>query len=238
MLGITEKDKVNALKLGAANDLYTGIGDRDIDFGQGANFLDALNGEVTFEFDASASEKDVQFAINPGYYGAAANIKNAAGTAVDFIVADGALTSGTTPNIKAVTTTCTPQSVVDFLAFIFSNPCLLQEIKIVVSDAAQLSKQLYYRELTMFDSRTADSCNPASYRKDNQLSENQVTISDKQHWQLDSNHVLLYTVLAGKSATVTFKIGAIRNNSLQLATSLKDAKRTVAAAMIAQNSKQ
>lgn len=237
MLGITAQDKADALKLGVANDLYTGIGDRSIDFGQGSNFMDANSGEITLELDASGSEKDIQVALCPGYYASAANIKNASGVAVDAIIVDGAFTSGTTPNIKAVTTSCTPQSVADFLAYIFSNPCLIQEIKIVVSDTAQLSKQLYYRELTMFDTRSADSCNPASYMGDGQLNGKQVTIKDKQHWQLDSNHVLLYTLLAGKTATITIKVGAVRNNSTQLATSFKDAKRTVASAMIANSQK-
>lgn len=210
----------------ANGDNYSGLGDRAIDFGNGASFLDENSGEITITL-ASTAASNTKIAICPGYFANAADIKDENGVAVGAILADGVIVAG-------VSCACSPKSAKDMLGFLFSNPGRIVGVKVAVDDVSQLDHPLYYRNLSPFKNMGDDRRIPASYKSENQQNEKIATIKDlaSAGWIFGANSVLLYELAANRKATITLYFGAIASAQKQLEVSAKDGRAFLAQAAV------
>lgn len=196
---------------------YNGFGDPSIQFiGNASNFSDEGKSGLTYTMvitNQGASAVDRKLAICPGYFTDAADIKDASGTAVDAIIAQGTI-------IGAGGTICTgagtPKSITEFLAFIKYNPVRFTGLKMLVDNSAQFDNSIYVKQNSPFRNLQDREITPNVYKDSTQTDDKRVEIPLEQY-QMDNNTTVITTISASRKVTLNWFVGAIKNPAYELA---------------------
>lgn len=205
---------------------YTGAGDPGLQFNGGASsFADenktGLHYSMTLA-NAGANAVDRLIAIVPGYLSNAADIKDAAGNVVDAIIKEG-LVIGVVADGDALFANGLPKSLNEFLGFIKYNPTRFTGLKMKVDDAEQFDESIYIKQMSPFRNLTDDQIYPANYKDSSQTDDKRVEIP-LENFQMDNNTIVIMKVKAGRTVTLTWFAGAIKNNAYELAVKAQTAR--------------
>jgi hypothetical protein len=199
---------------------YTGSGDVSVQFNGGASsFVDenktGLHYSMTIK-NIGANSVDRLIALLPAYLSLAADIKDASGSAVAAVIKEGAEVVGTIVGGDALSANGSPKSINEFLGFLKNNPTRFTGLKMKVDDSAQFEENIYIKQMSPFRNLTDDVIVPANYKDSNQTDDKRVEIP-LENFQMDSNTIVIMKVLAGRTITMTWFAGAIKNQSYELA---------------------
>lgn len=156
----------------------------------------------------SAAE-DQTIALLPAYFEDAASVKDGAGAAVDAIIKEGTVIATAT---KTVTATGKPKSIDEFLKFIKLNPTRITGMKISVDDTEQFGQDILVRKESPFRDLGFKTISPSTYQNSMQNNPKLIEIP-LDDMQFDSQTSVVTTIMAGRTMTVTFFIGEIRNEA-------------------------
>ena len=179
--------------------------------GQPAN----LNSQSTYSLtikNVGTSAEDQTIAIIPAYFSEAAKIKDAAGSAVDAIIKEGTVIATTD---KVVTAVGKPKSIDEFLLFVKHNPVRVTGIKMSVDDSAQFSEDILIRKESPLRDLGFTTISPANYKNSQQMNDKIVEIPLPDA-QFDNQTSVITKIQAGRTVTITFFFGAIRNEAALL----------------------
>ncbi len=146
------------------------------------------------------SEDDQIVVICPGSYSDVEDILDGNGEAADLIISDS--------EENGVTTTVSKNRVAKFLAYLQANNLHIKGLRLIVDNAEQLQKPLFYRSEDIFNRDAGDEIIPAEFKNENQTDANIATISlDEYGWILGADAVLTYEMGAGRTAQIVFEFG-------------------------------
>jgi len=162
---------------------------------------------------------DQSIALLPAYFTDKTQVKNSAGVAVAAIVAEGQIIS--TAN-AVVTATGKPKSINEFLAFVKLNPVRITGMKIKVDDSSQFVNDILFRKESPLKDLGYITKSPANYQNSMQNNDKivEIPLTDAQ---FDNQTSVVTTIGAGRTMTITFFIGAIRNEAAMLDAAVKSA---------------
>lgn len=162
--------------------------------------------------NVGTSAEDQTIALLPAYFAAAANIKDAAGAAVDAIIKEGTVIATAD---KVVTANGKPKSIDEFLLFIKNNPCRITGLKIKVDDNSQFAEDILFRKESPFRDLGFKTVSPSNYENSMQNNDKivEIPLTDAQ---FDNQTSVVTTIKAGRTVTYTFFIGPIRNEAALL----------------------
>ena len=162
---------------------------------------------------------DQSLALLPAYFTAASQVKNASGAAVAAIIKEGQVI--TTSN-AVVTAVGKPKSIDEFLAFAKLNPFRVTGMKIAVDDPTQFNNDFLFRKESPLKDLGYVTKSPANYANSMQNNPKivEIPLTDVQ---FDNQTSVVTTIGAGRTMTITFFIGAIRNDAAILDAQVKTA---------------
>jgi hypothetical protein len=161
-------------------------------------------------------------ALCPGYFDAAANVKDSNGVAVAAIITEGTII-GTQGTADRLTGSGKPKSIVDFLGFIKYNPTRFTGVKIQVDNSIQFDEQIYIKQNSPFRNLQDFQIYPNSYKDSTQNDDKRVEIP-LDSYQMDNNTTVTTVIQAGRSVTYTWFVGAIKNQAFELANKAEAAR--------------
>ncbi len=162
---------------------------------------------------------DQSIAILPAYFTTASQVKNASGSAVAAIIKEGSVITTTNAVVTAVGK---PKSIDEFLAFVKLNPVRITGMKISVDDPAQFNNDFLFRKESPLKDLGFVTKSPANYQNSMQ-NNNKIVEIPLTDAQFDNQTSVVTTIGAGRTMTITFFIGAIRNEAAMLDAAVKSA---------------
>lgn len=212
------------------NAVYTGQGDPGLQFNGGAsNFADenktGLNYSMTIA-NVGANAVDRLIALFPGYLDAAADIKDASGTAVAAIIKESTEVVGTIAGGNNVSAAGLPKSINEFLGFLKHNPTRFTGLKMKVDDAEQFEESIYIKQMSPFRNLTDDFIYPSNFKDSSQNDDKRVEIP-LENFQMDNNTIVILKIKAGRTVTLTWFAGAIKNQAYELAVKAQTARQNM-----------
>lgn len=224
-----EQRALAALSPAYEGDLYNGANDLGIQFeGSASSFADEGKTGLTYNMtitNTDASAVDRSISLCPGYFSAAADIKDANGVAVDAIVAEGTII-GTANDGNRLIGKGSPKSITDFLGFLKYNPTRFTGLKMQVSNSDQFDKEIYIKQNSPFRNLQDRQITPNTYKDSNQQDDKRVEIP-LEDYQMDNNTTVVTTIAAGRSVTYNWFVGAIKNSSYELQTKAIAARQSI-----------
>lgn len=207
-------------------DFYTGKNDPGICFeGAASSFADEGKTGLIYTMTLSNQETSAvnrSVALCPGYFDAAANVKDSNGVAVAAIITEGTII-GTQGTADRLTGSGKPKSIVDFLGFIKYNPTRFTGVKIQVDNSIQFDEQIYIKQNSPFRNLQDFQIYPNSYKDSTQNDDKRVEIP-LDSYQMDNNTTVTTVIQAGRSVTYTWFVGAIKNQAFELANKAEAAR--------------
>ena len=179
--------------------------------GQNAALTAQSTYSLTIKNVGSAAE-DQTIAIVPAYFTTAAKVKDATGTAVAAIIKEGTVIATTN---KEVTAVGKPKSIDEFLLFVLHNPVRVTGIKMSVDNSAQFSEDILIRKESPLRDLGFMTISPANYKNSQQMNDKIVEIPLPDA-QFDNQTSVVTKIQAGRTVTITFFFGAIRNEAALL----------------------
>lgn len=217
---------LNSLTPGYEGDLYTGKNDPGISFeGSASSFADEGKTGLIYTMTLTNTETSAvnrSIALCPGYFDAAASIKDSNGTAVAAVITEGTII-GTEGGANRLIGAGKPKSIVDFLGFIKYNPTRFTGLKIQVDNSGQFDEQIYVKQNSPFRNLLDFQIYPNSYKDSTQQDDKRVEIP-LDEYQMDNNTTVTTVIQAGRTVTYTWFVGAIKNNAYELAVKAKVAR--------------
>lgn len=205
------------LSPGYEGNVYNGYGDAGIEFlGNASSFADEGKSGLIYTMvitNQGTCAVDRKLALCPGYFTSATDIKDASGTAVDAIVAEGTIIGATS---TACTGAGTPKSITEFLAFIKYNPTRFTGLKMLVDNSAQFDNTIYVKQNSPFRNLQDMDITPNAYKDSTQTDDKRVEIPLEQY-QMDNNTTVITTISASRKVTFNWFVGAIKNQAYELA---------------------
>lgn len=214
-------------EMGAGNSPYTGANDPSVSFiGNASSFTDETKNGIDYTIsitNTGVSAEDRILALHPGFLTAAGDIRNASGTVAAAIVSDGEIIATAD---KKVICSGKPKPIAQLQKFVNNNPTRFTGMKITVNNTAQFDEELYVYRLSPFKTMEDSRINPSNFKNSNQTDDKRVEIP-LHDFQLDNQTVVVFTLKAGCSITITMFAGAIANTAGELNTKAKAALRGV-----------
>lgn len=199
--------------------MYTGLGDPGVQFeGNASSFADENKSGLLYTMtltNTGSAAVDRTIAICPAYFTTAASIKDNNGNAVAAIITDGTIVGAAGTN-DILSGAGKPKPIVDFLAFVKFNPTRFTGLKIQVDNSGQFDEIVYVKQNSPFRTLPDFQLQPNAYKDSTQNDDKRVEIP-LENFQMDNNTSVIYTIQAGRTVTLTWFAGAIKNAAAELA---------------------
>jgi hypothetical protein len=216
----------NALSPAYEGDVYVGRNDHAIQFeGNASSFADEGKTGLIFTMtiaNIGSAATDRSIALCPGYFGAAADIKDSNGNAVAAIVSEGTIVGAAGTN-DILSGKGKPKSITEFLGFIKYNPSRFTGLKILVDNSAQFDNIIYVKQNSPFRNLQDMQIYPNTYKDSTQNDDKRVEIP-LENFQMDNNTTVTTVISAGRTVTYTWFVGAIKNSAYELASKAATAR--------------
>jgi hypothetical protein len=154
--------------------------------------------------------EDHVIAIHPGLLSSVTEIQAIAGVSVDAIAKDGAVIASKV-NCKTKNTT----SLEFFQKFVNNNPQRIVRMQVSANEADQLDEPIVLAKISP-TTKLGDFPVTPSHNKKATDTNVKLVIVDLANFQLDDQSVLYTNLLAGRTLTINFYLGACRNDAATL----------------------
>lgn len=214
------------------NSDYSGYGDPFVQFdGPGKSFMNEKNEGNNFPMkftNTDANAVDRTIAICPGYFTTASNIKDSQGNAVDAIATDGTIV-GSLGALNRLVGSATKKTIQEFLDFIKYNPTRIVGLKMTVDDEIQFSENIYFKQNSPLRNLEDRTIVPDDWKtsQDNDAKRAEIPLAG-QNVQFDNQTTIVTKILAARTVTYNWFLGAILNTAAALSNKAIVAKNNIA----------
>ena len=199
---------------------YVGMGDDALSFNgsPAKSFIAEQDSDVAFSFklvNTFATDKVV--ALSAAYFQTPADLAASFGSTVDAIIADGLLLGSATAGLTA-TASLSNFSINGLMGFVKYNPTRIVELVINSTSASTFGKVIQTGTISPFRRQSQNQLSLTNVTRPEQFNDKKgfINLANRNDFQLDNQNVILFTVGAGESIDLTYKIGAVLNNARSL----------------------